>query len=187
MNKKTCHETWQHMNELTKEAPYIRNYTQEIEMDQFSIETELFSLEALDAYSHYNMGDQISDSHQKFFSPERGGGQGDYREGMKEKIANIVDCLRNYPQSKRAIITICNNATAQHSSDDDSKCLRELHFYIEDKTLKATAFFRAQAAAIFPKNIHFIGSVMDRIAKELNGLKVGTLFYHTSILVADRS
>ena len=26
---------------------------------------------------------------------ERGGAQGDYRDGMQQKIANVIDCLKN--------------------------------------------------------------------------------------------
>ena len=37
---------------------------------------------------------------------ERGGGQGDYRDGMPEKIANVIACLKETPDSKRAIIPI---------------------------------------------------------------------------------
>eukprot|EP00971_Amphidinium_carterae_P160447 3180541-Amphidinium_carterae.1 len=38
--------------------------------------------------------------------PERGGEQGDYRDGMPEKIANVISCLKEEPRSKRAIVPI---------------------------------------------------------------------------------
>jgi hypothetical protein len=48
--------------------------------------------------------------------------------------------------------------------------------------------FRAQAALIFPKNIHFIGSLMSEIASQLPGQpSLGRLFYLATILVSDRA
>lgn len=41
---------------------------------------------------------------------ERGGAQGDYREGMPHKIANAIDCLKTHNHSKRAIIPIPFNS-----------------------------------------------------------------------------
>jgi hypothetical protein len=41
---------------------------------------------------------------------ERGGAQGDYREGMPSKIANAIDCLKTHHHSKRAIIPIPFNS-----------------------------------------------------------------------------
>ena len=41
---------------------------------------------------------------------ERGGAQGDYREGMPRKIANAIDCLKTHNHSKRAIIPIPFNS-----------------------------------------------------------------------------
>jgi len=38
-----------------------------------------------------------------FLEKERGGEQGDYRDGMPAKIANVIDCLRAFPHSKRAV------------------------------------------------------------------------------------
>jgi len=108
--------------------------------------------------------------HAKFYTPARGGGQGDYRKGIAAKIDNVVDCLTHFPRSKRAIITIPNRSI-EHTVDEDAKCLRELHFYLEEApavgsaapsaapsmVLSCTGIMRAQAATIFPKNIHYIG------------------------------
>ena len=65
--------------------------------------------------------------------------------------------------------------------------MRELHFNLDDGQLNASVFFRAQAASIFPKNIHFIGTIMDEVASKLDAQPpVGSLHYFTSILVGDR-
>jgi hypothetical protein len=75
-----------------------------------------------------------------------------------------------------------------HRSDSDAKCVRELQLYLDDDgTLSGTVFLRAQAAFLFPKNIHMIGSIMTEIAQRLpNKPALGTLFYLTGILVSDR-
>ena len=92
------------------------------------------------------------------------------------------------------------------------KCMREMHFYLEEEEeeedggwlLNATVLMRAQAAEIFPKNIHFIGSLMDRVADGLNQqcldgasddmdasrgkgrVNLGVLFYLATTLVSVR-
>ncbi len=38
--------------------------------------------------------------------PERGGGQGDYRAGIRAKINDAIECLKTEPLSKRAVSTI---------------------------------------------------------------------------------
>jgi len=75
-----------------------------------------------------------------------------------------------------------------HSNDEDAKCLRELHLYLDDNDqLSGTVFFRAQTASLFPKNIHFIGSIMSEVAGRLPRQPVpGTLFYLATVLVSDR-
>ena len=184
---KTCRETWELMTQVTEEKS-VRDFTQVIDMQNYLVESEMFPQEALLAYSSYNLEQEIKDDQKKYFNNARGGKQGDYREGMQKKINNVADCLTRYPESKRALITICNNPFPSHESDDDAKCMREIHFYIEDGKLNASVLFRAQAAQIFPKNIHFIGSLMDAVKEKIPGdLELGQLFYHTSILVSDRS
>ena len=147
-----------------------------------------FSKEALKAYSTWNLELELDiTTRQKYFSEHRGGSQGDYRTGMRAKLDNVVDCLTHFPTSKRAIITIPNNASPSHRDDVEAKCMRELHFYLEGKQLNATVLFRAQAAEIFPKNIHFIGELVAEVAERLGeGIKPGKLHYLTTILVADR-
>ena len=111
---------------------------------------------------------------------------------MKVKIDNVVDCLRLFPKSKRAVITIPNKSTPSHTSDDDAKCMREIHFYLDNNgcVLNATVWMRAQAAEIFPKNIHFVGSLMNVVASksssQLQNVRIGTLFYLATTLVSVR-
>ena len=185
---KSCRSAWQHMTEVSKEVS-VRNFTQSLDMRDYLVETDVFPEEVLVAYSAYNMEQELTPEQQSFMNANRGGAQGDYRDGMAAKIANVVDCLTNFPQSKRAIITISNQAMPQHSSDSDAKCVRELQLYLDDDgQLSGTVFLRAQAAFLFPKNIHMLGSIMSDIARQLPGQpKLGTLFYLAGILVADRS
>ena len=48
---------------------------------------------------------------------ERGGEQGDYREGMQAKLANAIDCLRSEPLSKRATITFPFSVHGSETND----------------------------------------------------------------------
>jgi hypothetical protein len=204
----------------------VRNFSRQMNManGSYEVTTDLFPREALQVYSAYNLGQEVSSKDQDtYFSAHRGGSQGDYRQGMEAKMANVVDCLRHFPNSKRALMTVPNTSFPSHTSDDDAKCLREIHFYLDDdnddkdstssissgntrkkKTLQlnATVWMRAQAAEIFPKNIHFIGSLMDRVASQLQQLEnsdantgtgtvtttivVGELFYLATTLVSVR-
>lgn len=195
----SCRQVWEEMNELLSTTKLIRNFSRRITMHKtnasndnqttkngYTVETDLFPIQALNVYSAYNLGDTIKEEDRtKYFSAHRGGSQGDYATGIKDKIANVVDCLTKFPASKRAIITIPNNPTPSHSFDDDAKCMREMHFYLDGDVLNATVLMRAQAGEIFPKNIHFVGSLMDRIADSLN-VSVGELFYLATTLVSVR-
>lgn len=159
----------------------------------------LFPADALEFYSKFNLlqldpdhNPRDAELHRAWYTPARGGGQGDYREGIREKVANVVDCLRRFPYSKRAVVTIphthAGSITADHTVTDEAKCLRELHFYIEgegaERRLCATGCMRAQAASIFPKNIHFIGSMMHDIARQLgDGIRVGSYTHQVTTLV----
>lgn len=175
------------MTEVSASAP-VRNYTRLIDMTDYVVETELFPADVLDAYSAWNVGHELTEDQRTHFTNERGGGQGDYRDGMPAKIANVVDCLNRFPESKRAVITISNTPTANHEIDETAKCMRELHFNLDGGTLNATVLFRAQAASIFPKNIHFIGTLMGEIAQQLDAKpRVGWLYYVATTLVGDRS
>ena len=214
----SCQEAYNQMNTLLSTQKLIRNYHCRINItsnaNQYTIQTPLFPKEVLQVYSSYNLEDDIKDDDkEKYFSSHRGGSQGDYRFGMKDKIQNVVECLFLFPSSKRAVITIPNNPRHCHKNDDDSKCMREIHFYLNEnsdddsttKSLDATVWMRAQAAEIFPKNIHFIACLMNRVADELNSMimeksnddgggskgnrvhvQVGELFYLATSLVSVR-
>ena len=168
----------------------------------FSFVFSCFAADALEFYSKYNLlqldlagsaRDQAL--HAQFYTPARGGGQGDYRDGITEKVANVVACLRAFPASKRAVLPIphtrAGSVTANHTDTDEAKCLRELHFHLDSDSagrpprLCCTGMMRAQAASIFPKNIHFIGSVMHLVAKQL-GVSVGTYTHIVTTLVNER-
>lgn len=215
----TCQQVWEEMNRATAGGVLVRNFSRRIAMNRgFVVETDLFPREALDAYSSYNLGQPISEAqHNTYFSEHRGGSQGDYREGIEAKIANVVDCLARFPFSKRAVITVPNNSNAPHTSDADAKCLREVHFYLDVPQvnadsknkkfiLNATVLMRAQAAEIFPKNVHFVGRLMETIAQNLkikgasagsdndasdgkdvvSMVEIGELFYLATTLVSVR-
>lgn len=75
------------------------------------VETELFPRGAIEYYTDKNMGLPITqEDTDKWWMVERGGDQGDYREGMQAKINNVVNCLKTHPHSKRAIIPIPFNS-----------------------------------------------------------------------------
>ena len=188
MASKSCRSAWQHMTDISKDVS-VRNFTQSLDMSNYLVETDVFPEEVLLAYSAYNMEQELTAKQKSFMNANRGGAQGDYRDGMAAKIANVVACLTNFPQSKRAIITVSNEPMPDHSSDDDAKCVRELQLYLDDDgNLSGTVFLRAQAAFLFPKNIHMLGSIMSEIAQQLPGKPaLGTLFYLAGILVSDRS
>ena len=183
-----CRAAWQHMSEISQ-TESVRNFVQTLDMSDYVVETELFPEEILIAYSAFNMEKELNDEQTQFMSSTRGGAQGDYRDGMARKIDNVVDCLTKFPTSKRAIITVCNEPMPDHSSDSDAKCVRELQLYLDDDDrLSGTVFLRAQAAFLFPKNVHMIGSIMTEVAQRLPGNpSLGSLFYLAGILVADRS
>ena len=188
MSPRNCRSAWQRMHEAAATGP-VRNYTELIDMGDFVVETELFPRAALVAYSAKNMEEALTPEQRTWINEERGGAQGDYHEGMAGKIANVVDCLAQFPRSKRAVIAVSNRPMAEHSDDAEAKCMREIHLYLDDDNrLSATVLLRAQAASLFPKNIHMVGSIMTRIAEQLPGRPaLGTVFYVATLLVADRS
>lgn len=152
-----------------------------------TIETPLFPAAALAFYSALNMGaaDLTSPAAAAWYCPARGGPQGDYRAGMPAKLANVVDALRRFPSTKRAVLTVASR-NESHEVDEDAKCLRELHFYVEaDGRVHATGFMRAQAASIFPKNAHFIASVLEHVAVSL-GREAGSYTHFVTTLTSGR-
>lgn len=174
------------MNELSEQGP-VRNFVQTLDMSDYVVETPLFPKAVLAAYSAWNMGQEISAEQAALKTEQRGGLQGDYRDGMAGKIDNVVDCLTAFPHSKRAVISISNDSAPAHSSDTDAKCLREIHLYLDGGKLNGTMLLRAQAASIFPKNIHFVGSIMTEVASRLpKQPSLGSMFYLATVLVSDR-
>jgi hypothetical protein len=188
-NIRPAKKVYEEMLSLTKHNLVHRNYSALISMQDYLVASSLFSKDALLAYSNYNMGNGVSPEDKlQYFSDIRGGSQGDYSEEMPQKIDNVIDCLNKFPNSKRASINIPNSSLAHHSSDADAKCLREIYFYIDNNRLCATVFMRAQAAIIFPKNIHFIGTLMDHIGSHLDSpIEPDYLYYLTVNLVHDRA
>ena len=181
----------------------VRNYLGVIE-DMSSpeaalVETELFPRGALEFYTRKNMGWEFTEADsQRWLSTERGGAQGDYREGMQHKIANAIDCLRTHPDSKRATIPIPfaieGSGTIDWRDAGQTKCCRELYLYIEEfeqqKKLCCSAVLRMQNASIFPKNIHFFATLLHHVASELECVGVtgvGEYTHFIANLCHDRS
>lgn len=188
MITRNCRDALQHMSAACAAGP-VRNYIQVLDMRDYVVETELFPEAALIAYSALNMGKELTGDQEQYVNDQRGGPQGNYRDGMAEKIANVIDCLKQFPQSKRAVIMVCNEPLARHDDDASAKCVREIHLYLDDDgRLSGTLFLRAQAVSLFPKNIHMVGSIMTEIAAQLpQQPELGSLFYVATILVADRN
>ena len=105
---------YNHLREISKSEEskefVIRKFVgviQDISPSASLVETELFPADALEYYTKKNMGwEYTQEECEKWQLAERGGAQGDYREGMKEKIDNVISCLKTEPLSKRAIIPI---------------------------------------------------------------------------------
>jgi hypothetical protein len=183
----SCQEFYRSLCTLTATSHPQYNISALLDMRDFTVTNELFDRETLEAYSRYNLGKTISPQQKVLMNEAKGGAQGDYHHLMPQKIANVVDCLTRFPHSKRALITIAPDPLASHSNDRDAKCLREVYFRREGKILHASCVFRAQAVSIFPKNIHFIGTLMMEIAKAIPpGLELGGLGYFAVRLVRNR-
>lgn len=172
----------------------VRNYlavVEDMRPEAVLVETELFPRGAIEFYTAKNMGWAYSEEDAKMWMmQERGGDQGDYRDGMQAKIANVVACLKETPDSKRAIIPIPfateGSNTVDWTNAGQTKCCRELHLYIEDNKLKCTGFLRMQNASIFPKNIHFFATLLDDVATQL-GVEVGEYTHFITSLAHDRN
>ena len=152
----TAKELYAHLREITQPGGefVVRNFVgviEDISPNASLVETPLFPKGALDYYTKKNMGwEYTQEEMDEFQLNERGGAQGDYREGMQKKIANVIDCLRTEPLSKRAIIPIPFNSEGSEAVDwtdqGQNKCCRELHFYLEEGKLKCTGIVRMQNA-----------------------------------------
>lgn len=183
-----------HMEDLTGAYSIVRNYcgvVNNMSKEELVIETDLFPREALVFYTNHNLLLPVEEAAKaKYYTAARGGGQGDYRDGITEKIDNVKQCLTEFPHSKRAVLTVPYSSVfskdVKHQDTNEAKCLRELHFYIEnDDKLHCSGFMRAQAASIFPKNIHFIGSIMHLIGDSI-GKEVGSYTHFVTTLTNER-
>mmetsp|Transcript_43139 Transcript_43139/g.104419 ORF Transcript_43139/g.104419 Transcript_43139/m.104419 type:complete len:223 (+) Transcript_43139:55-723(+) len=194
----TAKELHQDLVKLTTEGGggefVLRNFVgviQDISIDASTVETDLFPKGALEYYTKKNMGwEYTQEEYDRWQLQERGGAQGDYRDGMQQKIANVIDCLKNEPLSKRAVIPIpfvgVGSETIDWHNQGENKCCRELHFYLEEGKLKCTGIVRMQNANIFVKNIHFFATLIDHVAKELD-IPVGEYTHWITNVCLDRS
>uniref|UniRef100_A0A7S4VU00 Thymidylate synthase/dCMP hydroxymethylase domain-containing protein n=1 Tax=Ditylum brightwellii TaxID=49249 RepID=A0A7S4VU00_9STRA len=192
----TAKEMYTHLRSITKAGGefVVRNFVgviEDISPDASLVETELFPRGALEYYTKKNMGWDYSQEEADMWQlAERGGAQGDYREGMQKKIANVIDCLKTEPLSKRAVIPIPFNSEGSQEVDwkdqGQNKCCRELHLYLEDGKLKCTGIVRMQNANIYVKNIHFFATLLDYVAKEL-GVELGEYTHWITNLCHDRT
>ena len=163
----------------------------------FLCETELFPKAALEAYTDYNLelnndpNILATAAQVRWFSPERGGPQGDYRKGMQAKIEKVVLALKSKSTSKRAVLTVpftdkCS-LCIKTTDDVEWKCLRELYFSIGlNGRLECAGVMRSQALIIVPKNLHLIGSIMNIVAEQV-GVPVGSYTHFCHYLITDRT
>eukprot|EP00941_MAST-03F_sp_MAST-3F-sp1_P001383 g1383.t1 len=190
-------EIYSDIRELTKEGGdyTVHNYMAVIDElgspEECLVETELFPRESIEFYTAKNMGwEYTKEAEKQWLLPERGGEQGDYRDGMPEKIANAISCLSEHPHSKRAVIPIPfarqGSAEVDWRDQGQTKCCRELYLYIHESRLCTTAVLRMQNASIFPKNIHFFSTLIHHVANEL-GIPVGSYTHIIANLCHDRS
>ena len=137
----------------------------------------MFSICKLETIYHEIKSDAVDSNEtdeeiDAYKTPERGGAQGDYRNGMKSKMANAIDCLRTHQNSKRASIPTPFSEEGSSAIDwrdqGQTKCCRELYLYIEEGKLSCTGVLRVQNASIFPKNIHFFGALLRHCSAELD-------------------
>lgn len=193
----TAKDLYADIRELTKAGGdyTVHNYMAVIEdlssPEAALVETELFPRDALEFYTKWNMGHAVTDEDVATYrTPERGGAQGDYRDGMPEKLANAIDCLKTHGNSKRATIPIPFATEGSKAVDwrdqGQTKCCRELYLFLEDGKLCCTAVLRMQNASIFPKNIHFFATALHHVAAEL-GVDVGEYTHVIANLCHDRS
>lgn len=193
----TANEMYTHLRHLTEQGGEFtaRNFVGVIEtmhpVHETLVETDLFPRAAISFYTRKNLGEKVEQSEIKAYQTEqRGGAQGDYSAGIRKKMSNVISCLKAFPHSKRAVITVPfsteGSENADHTNAGQTKCVRELHFYLEDNELLCTGILRMQNASIFPKNIHFIATVMDVIATALD-VRVGEYTHWITNLCHDRS
>ena len=191
---KSAKEMFEHSNTLSPINDFVGK------IDYFNeenaiIETDLFDIDSLRYYAKKNCGLEVTEKEKELFETEyRGGSQGDYSSEMEQKINNVVDSLVKFPDTKRAVVMM-NNQWWFHDDTDEAKCLREIHFRLEegDNNFKlcSTGFFRAQAVDIMPKNFYFVYTIMsevlEKVKKEVKfEVKMGSYTHFVTILVPTR-
>ena len=157
----TARPLYDEMRHLTRAGGdfTVHNYVavlEDLSEEATTVETELFPREALDFYTRWNLEEAVSDEEiDAYKTPERGGAQGDYRRGMRRKIANAVDCLRTHENSKAGLDTIpftdSGSETIDWRDQGQTKCCSELYLYVEEGRLSCTGVLRVQNASIFPE------------------------------------
>ena len=191
---KNAKEMFEHSNTLSP----INDFVGKIEYfdeENAIIETDLFDIDSLRYYAKKNCGLEVTEKEKELFETEyRGGSQGDYSSEMAQKINNVVDSLVKFPKTKRAVVMM-NNQWWFHDDTDEAKCLREIHFRLEEEdnnlNLCSTGFFRAQAVDIMPKNFYFVYTIMsevlEKVKKEVKfEVKMGSYTHFVTILVPTR-
>ena len=191
---KSAKEMFEHSNTLSPINDFVGK------IDYFNeenaiIETDLFDIDSLRYYSKKNCGLEVTEKEKELFETEyRGGSQGDYSSEMAQKINNVVDSLLKFPNTKRAVVMM-NNQWWLHDDTDEAKCLREIHFRLEegDNNFKlcSTGFFRAQAVDIMPKNFYFVYTIMNEVLEKVKKevqfeVKIGSYTHFVTILVPTR-
>ena len=143
----TAKELYAHIRQLSQNDSkefVVRNFVgviEDVSVAASTVETELFPLGALEYYTKKNMGWEYTAAEAEMWQlQQRGGEQGDYRDGIDKKITNAIDCLKSEPLSKRATITFPFSGIGSETNDwtyqGMNKCCRELHLY-ESYTPKA--------------------------------------------------
>ena len=191
---KSAKEMFEHSNTLSPINDFVGK------IDYFNeenaiIETDLFDIDSLRYYAKKNCGLDVTEKEKELFETEyRGGSQGDYSSEMTQKINNVVDSLVKFRNSKRAVVMM-NNQWWPHDNTDEAKCLREIHFRLEEEDnnfkLCSTGFFRAQAVDIMPKNFYFVYTIMsevlEKVKKEVKfEVEMGSYTHFVTILVPTR-
>ena len=191
---KNAKEMFEHSNTLSPINDFVGKINC-FEEENAIIETELFDIDSLRYYAKKNCGLQVTTEEKELFETEyRGGSQGDYSSEMTQKINNVVDSLVKFPNTKRAVVMM-NNKWWTHDDTDEAKCLREIHFRLEEEAnnikLCSTGFFRAQAVDIMPKNFYFVYTIMNEVKNKLNKendhtVNMGSYTHFVTILVPTR-